>query len=141
MPRLFCALLLALPLAACGDDVVVSCDVPDDVLRSSAPFAPAGPTRLSLTAPVAVRVTVVDSASGANLAAGAAGAFVTGSFADSLRHDGPALLTAFGPAGTYSLVVQHPGYLAWGRDGVRVRAGDCGMATVELTARLRRVGG
>jgi hypothetical protein len=140
MLRPLCALLLALPLAACGDDVVVSCDVPDDVLRSSAPLAPAGSDRL-LAAPVAVRVTVVDSASGASLAAGASGAFVTGTFADSLHHDDPALLTAYGPAGRYSLVVQHPGYASWGRDDVRVRAGECGMATVELTARLQRVGG
>jgi hypothetical protein len=134
--------LLALALAACGGETLLRCTPPPSVLASAAP-APGGPSELSLPAPIAVWVTVVDSATGQDLSAGATGAFVTrsnGTFADSLRHDFMGRLTAYGPAGRYTLVVQHPGYGVWGTDDVRVRQDECGLETQELTARLRREG-
>lgn len=131
---LFLAPLAALALAAC-DEPIIECAPPPDVLAS---LQPAGPTRLSEAAPVAVWVSVVDSVTGADLAAGASGTFVTGTFADSLRHHYPTLLTAYGPAGRYSVMVQHPGYAPWGRDDVRVESDECGLQAAEVVARLRR---
>lgn len=118
---LFALPLLAAALAACDGDGVVQC----------APSLP--------EAQFAVRVLVIDSVSGTSLAAGATGAFVTGNLADSLRHRGDELV-ADGPAGRYAVVVQRPGYVLWAADDVRVRAGDCGTESVQLTARLRRGG-
>ena len=132
--------LLALALAAC-EDSVVACDQPGN-LRASAQLAPGtGPRRLSEVAPVAVRVTVVDSVTGTNLSAGATGSYVIGTLADSLRHDFNSLLVAYGPSGRYTLVVQHAGYAAWGRDDVHVAADQCGLETLELTARMQRLPG
>lgn len=142
--RLTAALpLLAFALSACGGETFVACDPPSASL-SSAAFVPGGPSRLSQAAQVALWVTVMDSVTGQDLSAGAAGAFVTGvngAFADSLRHDFNARLTAYGPAGRYTLVVQHPGYAVWGADDVRVTAGRCGVNSQEVTARLRPTGG
>jgi hypothetical protein len=120
--------LLVLALSACGEDGVVACDRPDDTSAE----------RL-FAAPFSVLVTVVDSATGNNIAATATGAFVTGTVADSLRHDFPTLLAAYGPAGRYSLVVQHPGYASWGTTRVQVGTDECGIEPATVTARLRRV--
>lgn len=126
MRRLLAAPLLALALAGCGEDPVVSCDIPD-----------AGSSQLTAT-PFSVLVTVVDSVTGNNIAANATGAFVTGTYADSLRHDFPTLLAAYGPPGRYSLVVQHFGYVSWGVRDVQVRMGECGLEPATVTARLQR---
>lgn len=120
--RPFLALpLLAAALAACDGDAIVRCP-------ASLPEAQ-----------YAVRVMVMDSVTGTSLTAGATGAFVTGSTADSLRHVGDELV-ADGPPGRYAVVVQRPGYVLWAVDDVRVRAGDCGTESVQLTALLRRGG-
>lgn len=134
MRRLSCLPLLALSLAAC-EEGVVECTPPPNALAAAAPEG------LNTIAPVAVWVTVVDSATGQNLSAGATGAYVSGEMADSLRHDYPTLLTAYGLPGRYTVVVQHPGYAPWGSDEVRVRAGTCGPKAAEVTARLRPAGG
>lgn len=118
---LFAPPLLAAALAACDGDGLVQCP----------PSLP--------EAQFAVRVAVMDSVTGTSLAAGATGAFVTGSVADSLRHVGDELV-ADGPAGRYAVVVQRPGYVLWAVDDVTVRAGDCATESVQLTARLRRGG-
>jgi hypothetical protein len=123
--------LLALALGACDGETLVQCTLASATLRGSSDRLPIAPQH-------AVRVTVVDSVSGTNLAAGASGAFVTGTYADSLRHDYPTLLTAYGPAGRYGVVVQHPGYAAWGMDDVRVELEECGVETAEVTARMQR---
>lgn len=123
--------LILVPLlaaAACDGDNGVSCPPVAQSLSTS-------PT--SLVVRPAVEVTVVDSASGNSLAPGARGAFVTGQVADSLRHAG-ATLTAYGPAGRYSVVVQVGGYQLWAQDDVQVRAGECSFQTVHLTARMQR---
>lgn len=130
-------LLLAPVLAAC-EETTVSCNV--DALASVS-VAGVEPRRLSV-APPAVWVTVVDSATGHNLSDGATGSYVSGAVADSLRHHVPTTLVAYGPAGRYSVVVQHPGYATWGRDDLRVSTGECGeLDAAQVTARLRRLGG
>jgi hypothetical protein len=128
--------LLAIALAACdGDDAVDGCPPVPDLLPTGA----STPREVRLPAPYAVAVEVVDSLSGENLAAGATGAWVTGSTADSLRHDLPQLLTAYGPAGRYSLIVQYPGYYLWGVNDVVVRETECGfLEEARVTARLQR---
>jgi hypothetical protein len=128
--------LVALALAAC-DEPTIACDPASNALRSVSAFR-GDAADLSQIPPGAVHVTVVDSVTGADLSAGATGTFVTGVVADSLRHFEEGRLTAFGPAGRYSVVVQHPGYATWGADDVRVQAGECAPDAVELTARLRR---
>ena len=134
--RRLTAPLLALALSACEGETLVQCDVPTLSLAARTPAG--GPRPLSQAAPVAVWVTVEDSATGQDLSAGARGTYVRGELADSLRHDLAGRLTAYGPAGRYSLVVQHPGYAPWGSDEVRVAADQCGPDTQEVTARLRR---
>ena len=87
-----------------------------------------------------LEVEVVDAATGANLAGDAEGWWVTGTEAGPLEdHYVPSrLLTGYGPAGRYSVIVQHPGYAVWGRDDVRVARGECGPETVTLRAELVR---
>ena len=131
--------LLALSLAACEGDPVTVCSLPSNELANVAP-APSAPLDLSV-APLALRVTVLDAATGQDLSPGATGAWVSGAMADSLYHVEPSGLQALGPSGRYSVVVQHAGYVTWGRDDVQVRAGECGPIMEEVTARLVRVGG
>lgn len=127
-------LALALALAACDDEPPTACFLPN---ASAGDLSSAGGSTLSIAALPAVLVAVQDSVTGEDLAPGARGAFVVGTYADSLRHgwDGP--LVAWGPAGRYSLVVQRAGYAIWGTNDVRVVAGDCGPRTETITARLQ----
>ena len=130
--------LLALALAACdGDEPPTYCVLPNVSVGTPA----SGPLELSIAPQPAVVVLVQDSVTGADLVPGATGAFVVGNFADSLRHQFNGPLVAWGPAGRYSLVVQHPGYATWGTDQVRVTAETCGPHTETVTARLQRLGG
>jgi hypothetical protein len=133
MRRLLLLPLLALAAGACDHGDPVACTPAPNELRASA-----APVRLDLPGPAAVWVMVVDSVTGENLTAGASGFFVTGSMADSLRHFHDDRLTAAGPAGRYSVIVEHAGYSAWGVDDVRVRAGECALQTEVVTARLQR---
>lgn len=137
-PLLALSPLLLLALSACDGGTSTLCPgpLPNELRASVAIDGSGGPRRLSTVGPTAVRVTVVDSVSGRNLAQEATGTFVTGTVAGSLLRQ-PPVLTAHGPAGRYTLVVNHPGYATWGTDAVRVRAGDCGPETEEVTARLR----
>lgn len=141
MRRLTAALpLLALALAACEESV--GCPpIAGDGVRTSAGVVPGGgPRRLSQVPAASVYVTAVDSETGRNLSDGATGSFVTGTFADSLRHELPTLLTGYGPPARYSLVVQHAGYAPWGSGDVRVTENGCGLQPAEVTARLRPAG-
>ena len=45
---------------------------------------------------------------------------------------------AYERAGTYEVSIQSPGYVAWRRDGVRIRKNKCHVITVHLVARLTR---
>jgi hypothetical protein len=142
--RRFAPVLAAslLALAACeGEPTPVICDPMLRDARASLGIGAPGPRRTTFAPPTAMTVTVLDSLTGRNLSAGARGTWVSGTQADSLYYDGGDRLTAYGPAGRYALVVQHAGYAAWGTDDVRVSAGECGPRTVQLTARLRPLGG
>ena len=89
-----------------------------------------------------LEVTVVDDATGTDLTQTARGWWITGDASDALLRTGPGNpLQAYGPAGRYALIVQHDGYRTWGRDDIRVIAGECGPRTVEILARLTPAGG
>lgn len=86
---------------------------------------------------VIVRVTDGPSQQRAELLA--TGTWSTGVLSDSLRHvaaGADRYLAAFGPAGTYTVRVQRPGFASWERSGVVVLNGSCGPATQELSATL-----
>jgi hypothetical protein len=118
---------LALALAACDGDSPLVCALPAASLSSSPVFS------------AAVLVSVQDSLTGADLSAASSGAYVVGTYADSLYHGWDAELAAFGPAGRYTLVVQHAGYATWGTDRVRVPEGGCEAQTQRITAKLQRL--
>ena len=85
----------------------------------------------------ALRVTVVDDETGADLSLTARGWWIHEEYADDLIGSvtgGP--LHAFGPPGRYAVIVEHEGYQSWGRDNIRVTAGACGPRTLDITARL-----
>jgi len=86
-----------------------------------------------------VRVRVMEAATSAEASVAASGMWVVGERSDSLRHAVPdnGYLYGFGPAGTYTLVVQRPGFVSWSLYGVEVQPGSCGPATVEVEARLQ----
>ncbi|HEU4881585.1 MAG TPA: carboxypeptidase-like regulatory domain-containing protein [Longimicrobium sp.] len=85
----------------------------------------------------ALQVAVVDSVSGNTLLPGAGGRWIVGTETDSLRYWGNTL-AALGPAGRYSVVVEAPGYRAWARSDIFVRAGKCGGESEQVTARMQR---
>ena len=87
-----------------------------------------------------LKLQVVDAGTGANLVPGASAAWVSGRDAGPFVGNDPLQTTvvAYGPAGRYSVIVQHPGYAPWGRDDVRVAAGACGPRTVSLRAEMLR---
>lgn len=69
------------------------------------------------------------------------GTWTTGARSDSLRHLGAGAeryLGAFGPAGTYTVRLQRPGFAAWELGGIVVPNATCGPQTQELTATLVR---
>jgi hypothetical protein len=91
-----------------------------------------------------VVVEIRDGFDGTPLAATARGAVREGTYVDSLRAygglgNGTLVSRAAAPErpGVYSVTVEHAGYLAWQRDGVRVRAGQCHVETVQLVADLQ----
>ncbi len=89
----------------------------------------------------AVRVVVVDAATDVDLGRSATGWWVSGERRGLLEKNflqAEIDLLAYGPAGTYSIIVQQEGYRIWGRDDVRVRDGQCGPETVILRAELVR---
>lgn len=87
--------------------------------------------------PASLQVAVVDSVTGQSLLPGARGRWIVGTETDSLRYWGNTL-AAMGPAGRYAVAVEAPGYRAWARSDIRVRAGECGPQMEEITARLQR---
>lgn len=87
----------------------------------------------------AVRVVVVDGATDVDLGRSATGWWVAGENRGVLEKnflEAKIDLMAFGQAGRYSVIVQHPGYGTWGRDDIRVREGACGPQTVTVLAEL-----
>jgi hypothetical protein len=87
-------------------------------------------------------VTVVDSASGAGVAAGATVIARDGAFADSTARPATGSDTApfslAGRAGAYSLTVRKSGYGTWTKNGIQVVNQDaCFVKTVSVTAKLQ----
>lgn len=87
-----------------------------------------------------IELQVVDAATGANLVPGMAAGWVSGQTAGPFVGSDPlgTEVVAYGPPGRYSVIVQHPGYVAWGRDDIRVAPGTCGPRTVSLRAAMVR---
>jgi hypothetical protein len=88
-------------------------------------------------------VTVVDSATGANLAPAATVRVTEGSFSDTLWASPPgtarpAYSGIFERPGVYEVTVSHPDYLLWRRSDVRVSNGRCHVELEVFTARLRK---
>ena len=86
-----------------------------------------------------LRMDVVDSVGGAGVAP-AAGARViarAGAYADTVPLQSSRVALAYERAGTFTVTVEHPGYLPWSRSGVRVRENECHVVPTELTARLQ----
>jgi hypothetical protein len=91
-----------------------------------------------------VVVEIRDATDGSPLAESARGAVREGTFTDSLRPHGSTdqgvLLSraaADERAGSYVLVIEHPGYLTFERS-VNVEDGGCHVRTVHLAADLER---
>jgi hypothetical protein len=86
----------------------------------------------------AVLITPLDSGTRANVAVGARGVAITGTYVDSLRLVDSALWGGM-RKGTYQVLVERPGYHQWFRTGIRVtETTDCGMpVSVPVTALLQ----
>jgi len=119
--RTFLTLVLGsaafLIVAACGNQ---------DFGRCLAPYAPA------------VIVTPLDSGTRANVAVGARGVAISGTYVDSL-HRVDSVLWGGSQRGTYQVTVERLGYHQWVRGGIRVtEATSCGTLTsVRVTALLQ----
>jgi hypothetical protein len=107
----------------------------------SSPFVSTECTEVVLPA---VTVEVRELGTGRPLADSATGIAQTGTYTDSLRPfqfdsvpPGKLVsLQAYGPAGTYRLELQRPGFQPWVREGIRVTRNRCGDNTVALRADL-----
>ena len=90
----------------------------------------------------AVTVAVVDAVTGAPLAGGATGYVEDGTYREALRvvrstADTPTHLgAADARPGTYTIVVERPGYARWQRSGVRTRSDGCHAEAPEQRAAL-----
>jgi len=85
-------------------------------------------------------VGVSDSITGRPLADSATGTVHVLGASDSLHHWTPPDSVLYGDlgAGTYTVMVQRPGFLPWYKYNVAVAAGNCGAPiTTDLTARLQ----
>lgn len=105
---------------------------------------PAGSHVCPAYIPPSLVIQVVDAATDQVLNAGATGTWVSGRFAGTLERqpDFPEQdFIVYGPAGRYSVVVQHAGYQPWGRDDIRVAAGECGAETEQVLVEMTRTGG
>ena len=117
------------------------------VHRPSKPAEQAGAGCLPETKP-AIVVEIRDATTGAALAQLARGVVQHGAYSDSLiaarsESSDPTTMYARRAAnerpGTYDVWVERVGYRDWHAYGVRVGAGPCGVSTVQLQARLRRL--
>ena len=85
----------------------------------------------------ALMVTVLDATSGARVT-GATVRATTGDFAENLAEFDGVYSGAHERAGTYTIVVSHPGYRQWQRAGVVVEEDECHVITEQVEARLTR---
>jgi hypothetical protein len=86
-----------------------------------------------------VIVTVRDSISGQGAADGAIGTLVGGSVDDTLFQVDSLTLEGGDATGTFSVHIDHPGYLTWSASDVHVtQRGPCGnVIPVQLSAKLQ----
>jgi hypothetical protein len=114
--RFTTVLLLAAPLASCGINPLVMC--PDEARPM-------------------ITILVLNASTGQPAAEGAGGSITDGAFsARLLRRGYNHLSPAADRPGTYTVLVQKPGYQDWTRTDVRVRGGECGTENVDLEASL-----
>lgn len=105
-------------------------------LLSSACKSPLVACDLSLV--YGLTIVVTDSSSGAPL--GGVETIVEvrdGAYVDTLPAFGNEFSGAGERPGTYSVKVQRLGYRVWQSEGIRVRADECHVIPVRLTARLQ----
>jgi hypothetical protein len=114
--------------------------VPSNSAAFSSPFTSGDCT---LVVRPAVTVEVRELGSGRAIADSAKGTARAGTYSASLRpfmtdaSSGKlASLQAYGPAGTYRIELQRPGFQPWTREDIRVTADRCGNNTVALRADL-----
>jgi hypothetical protein len=117
-------MFLNLVLGSAAFLIVAACE--NDFGRCSSPYSPA------------VIVTPLDSGTRANVAVGARGIAVSGSYVDSLRQV-DSVLWGGSQLGTYQVTVERPGYHQWVRSGIRAtQEWQCGMpVSVRVTALLQ----
>lgn len=84
----------------------------------------------------ALAIVVVDSLSGAGLAASAVAIAREGAFAETLRGADSLVSGVHERAGTYRVELSAPGYVDWSRDGVTAARDQCHVQTVQLRAAL-----
>ena len=85
----------------------------------------------------ALMVTLVDAATGARVS-GATVRVTDGSHAENLAEFDGVYSGAHERAGTYTIVVSHPGYQQWQRAGVVVEEDECHVITEQVEAQLTR---
>jgi hypothetical protein len=99
-----------------------------------------------LEAVAGITVKPVDSESGAVLSGPTTLIVKEGLYADTVRTTTGALplpitvSAAFERAGTYTVIVRHPGYRDFTQTGVEVIRDPCHVHPVRITAELRRAG-
>ena len=95
------------------------------------------PIACTTQAVAGINVTVVDDATGADLADGATLVLSDGAWTESITEAfGGILSGAFEREGTYRVEVTREGYGAWSRTGVVVDADECHVIPVSIEARL-----
>lgn len=93
-------------------------------------------TMCTMEARSALAVVVVDSVTGAGLAATTVALARDGTFSDTLSGRDSVVSGVFERAGTYRVELRSPGYRAWARDGITVGRDECHVQTVRLRALL-----
>jgi hypothetical protein len=84
-------------------------------------------------------VEIRDAVTGAGIAAGAVAVAREGSYSETLEHgpvDSVSVHGAGERAGTYTITVSRPGYVAWTSPPIKVTADQCHVQPVLVKARL-----
>lgn len=90
-----------------------------------------------------VQVTALDSLTNVNVTPGATLVLQHSAGVDSVTVPTVPLTSAHvgeGRSGTFTLRVRRAGYRVWEKTGVQVEAEECGVKTVDVTARLEPIG-
>jgi hypothetical protein len=129
MKRLLTSMAILLTLAG----AIVACSNTEENISCTAVELPG------------LRLNVRNALSGEPAAEGATGFILDGDYSETIKTiknpaDYPQLWASMEAAyerpGTYTVVVQKPGYQEWRRENVQVDAGVCHVSTVKLEVRL-----